>query len=120
MFFFLKQKKAYERRISDWSSDVCSSDLQRTLGRAVHGHVVPRPVPRSDRGRSHIALRLAHRRPDRGRASGVAVSGGAAFGHFADEAAYPPDPQPDRATPYRIARWLRWHRAPPQAAADAR
>src|SRR3546814_18790447 len=26
-FFFLKQKTAYERRISDWSSDVCSSDL---------------------------------------------------------------------------------------------
>src|SRR3546814_20777375 len=27
MFFFLKQKTAYEMRISDWSSDVCSSDL---------------------------------------------------------------------------------------------
>src|SRR3546814_4019109 len=27
MFFFCKQKTAYERRISDWSSDVCSSDL---------------------------------------------------------------------------------------------
>src|SRR3546814_3639350 len=26
-FFFVKQKTAYERRISDWSSDVCSSDL---------------------------------------------------------------------------------------------
>src|SRR3546814_5485367 len=26
-FFFLKQKTAYELRISDWSSDVCSSDL---------------------------------------------------------------------------------------------
>src|SRR3546814_3970635 len=26
--FFFKQKTAYERRISDWSSDVCSSDLQ--------------------------------------------------------------------------------------------
>src|SRR3546814_8694345 len=25
--FFFKQKKAYEMRISDWSSDVCSSDL---------------------------------------------------------------------------------------------
>src|SRR3546814_9622266 len=25
--FFFKQKTAYERRISDWSSDVCSSDL---------------------------------------------------------------------------------------------
>src|SRR3546814_2696850 len=28
MFFFFKQKTAYYLRISDWSSDVCSSDLQ--------------------------------------------------------------------------------------------
>src|SRR3546814_3808232 len=28
VFFFFKQKTAYEMRISDWSSDVCSSDLQ--------------------------------------------------------------------------------------------
>src|SRR3546814_19027692 len=28
LFFFFKQKTAYEVRISDWSSDVCSSDLQ--------------------------------------------------------------------------------------------
>src|SRR3546814_828255 len=27
LFFFFKQKTAYETRISDWSSDVCSSDL---------------------------------------------------------------------------------------------
>src|SRR3546814_1628792 len=33
-FFFFKQKTAYEMRISDWSSDVCSSDLAtRTLSR---------------------------------------------------------------------------------------
>src|SRR3546814_13673276 len=30
-FFFFKQKTAYEMRISDWSSDVCSSDLKATL-----------------------------------------------------------------------------------------
>src|SRR3546814_2687692 len=29
MVFFFKQKTAYEWRISDWSSDVCSSDLRR-------------------------------------------------------------------------------------------
>src|SRR3546814_4347164 len=29
-FFFFKQKTAYEMRISDWSSDVCSSDLPWT------------------------------------------------------------------------------------------
>src|SRR3546814_13767400 len=28
VFFFVKQKAAYEMRISDWSSDVCSSDLK--------------------------------------------------------------------------------------------
>src|SRR3546814_9846116 len=30
-FFFFKQKTAYEMRISDWSSDVCSSDLTQIL-----------------------------------------------------------------------------------------
>src|SRR3546814_1377275 len=29
VFFFFKQKTAYELRISDWSSDVCSSDLKQ-------------------------------------------------------------------------------------------
>src|SRR3546814_7097370 len=37
MFFFFKQKTAYEMRISDWSSDVCSSDLLAV--RAVDGVV---------------------------------------------------------------------------------
>src|SRR3546814_3702762 len=31
LFFFFKQKTAYEMRISDWSSDVCSSDLVAVL-----------------------------------------------------------------------------------------
>src|SRR3546814_2672609 len=31
VFFFFKQKTAYEMRISDWSSDVCSSDLCDSL-----------------------------------------------------------------------------------------
>src|SRR3546814_4919908 len=35
-FFFFKQKTAYEMRISDWSSDVCSSDL---IGLALAGWV---------------------------------------------------------------------------------
>src|SRR3546814_9906121 len=38
-FFFFKQKTAYEMRISDWSSDVCSSDLDDLQGLA---HVVVR------------------------------------------------------------------------------
>src|SRR3546814_1527985 len=40
-FFFFKQKTAYELRISDWSSDVCSSDLPRYLLSAV---LIGRPV----------------------------------------------------------------------------
>src|SRR3546814_16605535 len=32
VFFFFKQKTAYEMRISDWSSDVCSSDLRLQAG----------------------------------------------------------------------------------------
>src|SRR3546814_16097928 len=35
MFFFFKQKTAYELRISDWSSDVCSSDLAALSKRGV-------------------------------------------------------------------------------------
>src|SRR3546814_4430992 len=31
-FFFFKRKTAYEMRISDWSSDVCSSDLLQRFG----------------------------------------------------------------------------------------
>src|SRR3546814_9614800 len=34
-FFFFKQKTAYEMRISDWSSDVCSSDLIETGGAGI-------------------------------------------------------------------------------------
>src|SRR3546814_7803252 len=34
-FVFFKPKTAYEMRISDWSSDVCSSDLARGLGKQI-------------------------------------------------------------------------------------
>src|SRR3546814_5161055 len=34
-FFFFKQKTAYEMRISDWSSDVCSSDLDLVAHRGL-------------------------------------------------------------------------------------
>src|SRR3546814_10821498 len=37
VFFFFKQETAYELRISDWSSDVCSSDLRRMAGDAGRG-----------------------------------------------------------------------------------
>src|SRR3546814_8002366 len=55
-FFFFKQKTAYEMRISDWSSDVCSSDLSAARVRSAdpdvparqpraEGHVPGRPEP---------------------------------------------------------------------------
>src|SRR3546814_5347857 len=36
VFFFFKQKTAYEMRTSDWSSDVCSSDLTAITLNAMH------------------------------------------------------------------------------------
>src|SRR3546814_1056736 len=48
--FFFKQKTAYEMRISDWSSDVCSSDLLRYQvgelddGKAEYSVLVPRRI----------------------------------------------------------------------------
>src|SRR3546814_9995931 len=40
-FFFFKQKTAYEMRISDWSSDVCSSDLRVVVGHALRNSLIP-------------------------------------------------------------------------------
>src|SRR3546814_6711903 len=41
-FFFFKQKTAYEMRISDWSSDVCSSDLLARLDIDANGDLAAR------------------------------------------------------------------------------
>src|SRR3546814_2456396 len=41
-FFFFKQKTAYDMRISDWSSDVCSSDLVPWAMVFPHGGDLPR------------------------------------------------------------------------------
>src|SRR3546814_7149706 len=61
-FFFFKQKTAYEMRISDWSSDVCSSDLE--AGDRGRGHAVPRGRDEERRrgGTSHARLRSEERR----------------------------------------------------------
>ena len=37
VFFFFKQKTAYEIKECDWSSDVCSSDLPLNLNKSEHG-----------------------------------------------------------------------------------
>src|SRR3546814_9320930 len=42
-FFFFKQKTAYEMRISDWSSDVCSSDLKLMLADVQSSYGLARP-----------------------------------------------------------------------------
>src|SRR3546814_2106309 len=44
LFFFFKQKTAYEMRISDWSSDVCSSDLERADHNAFDTEPATRPL----------------------------------------------------------------------------
>src|SRR3546814_8131294 len=49
-FFFFKQKTAYEMRISDWSSDVCSSDLMRPGCRPAFGLDVVEGVSPIDAG----------------------------------------------------------------------
>src|SRR3546814_15989124 len=64
LFFFFKQKTAYEMRISDWSSDVCSSDLTTHPGRRMVGDVVGRPgcvVPWRARHFQHAAEQAAGR-----------------------------------------------------------
>src|SRR3546814_5068737 len=58
MFFFFKQKTAYEMRISDWSSDVCSSDLRTRRGFEKDGQ------PR------HQPIRIHHRKDPAGGAAG--------------------------------------------------
>src|SRR3546814_7103098 len=57
-FFFFKQKTAYEMRISDWSSDVCSSDLAGLAGFrcefvAIHSHVGKGPERRCQNRLDH-------------------------------------------------------------------
>src|SRR3546814_8938257 len=55
LFFFFKQKTAYEMRISDWSSDVCSSDL---IGQKTIDLVLDVGGLGIDRGAEAIFLRL--------------------------------------------------------------
>src|SRR3546814_33783 len=98
-FFFFKQKTAYEMRISDWSSDVCSSDLEAAAERSSGSLRVtarlPRPINRRSyndqpvlifvllgaqilddllfRYTSHQGRTLILRPPWRGRPGGVSV-----------------------------------------------
>src|SRR3546814_5203258 len=79
IFFFFKQKTAYEMRISDWSSDVCSSDLIRPARnqarrRPRHGRLTaPDPRGRQGEGDGNVPDR-----PDDGRCRGRTVGAGGA------------------------------------------
>src|SRR3546814_5969508 len=59
-FFFFKQKTAYEMRISDWSSDVCSSDLSNLLAhhlKVLEGAgLIVRTRSEGDRRRSYVRM----------------------------------------------------------------
>src|SRR3546814_4751963 len=85
-FFFFKQKTAYEMRISDWSSDVCSSDLVDVLfnpGDVASARDTPhvlqrghrericadRPVAAKAAGAEGTGLAQLNDRPEIGRAS---------------------------------------------------
>src|SRR3546814_10838232 len=74
--FFLKQKTAYEMLISDWSSDVCSSDLvavivaeidrdlgrERAVGKAAAVDLAAHlPQPERARGQPHLAVEILGR-----------------------------------------------------------
>src|SRR3546814_17649540 len=75
--FFFKQKTAYEMRISDWSSDVCSSDLEVTgtvpdfainptaLREAVGQHPdLNAAIARTRQAEADVAAARATKRPD--------------------------------------------------------
>src|SRR3546814_2671424 len=64
-FFFFKQKTAYEMRISDWSSDVCASDLLKELHRLLVEEW-PCPVRDTQAGRSILLLGRCRRSGARG------------------------------------------------------
>src|SRR3546814_10115809 len=92
MFFFFKQKTAYEVRISDWSSDVCSSDLRKPRA---PGRVQP-PKPRHRRADSPRSAGSPRRRGPASRRRG---GRGSAAGRRA-----PPAPRRSAAHPIEFAR----------------
>src|SRR3546814_10692491 len=57
-FFFFKQKTAYEMRISDWSSDVCSSDLISASMQAIIAASIPSDkFSKKDEGNDKAGIR---------------------------------------------------------------
>src|SRR3546814_1517901 len=85
-FFFFKQKTAYEMRISDWSSDVCSSDLEEAEI-DVHRLIACRIRPAGDMAEQRAECGFGR---GRGRGQGTAgkFGGGEARGDKADRGAF--------------------------------
>src|SRR3546814_15665829 len=87
--FFFKQKTAYEMRISDWSSDVCSSDLQVAQAGEGAGGDVRRQGSGEDEGGGEAAHEIAECR----RAGDVAAKATVGLGQRAlDDGDALPDP----------------------------
>src|SRR3546814_6819297 len=92
LFFFFKQKTAYEMRISDWSSDVCSSDLpaagldrfgSREFRREFVGGI-GREIDRDERIERHAEVDAARRAVDeRGFGDHLAARGAHRLHRFA-------------------------------------
>src|SRR3546814_5125196 len=60
LFFFFKQKTAYEMRISDWSSDVCSSDLVNSIRCWKPGAAAAAEVMQPERADAQLPNDRAH------------------------------------------------------------
>src|SRR3546814_13475606 len=75
LFFFFKQKTAYEMRISDWSSDVCSSDLphraEADIGREIDAVIARRLAEPFEFALARLQLRQAEDMRDIGVAAPV-------------------------------------------------
>src|SRR3546814_12192733 len=68
-FFFFKQKTAYDMRISDWSSDVCSSDLRGDRDQTGRDQRLQLPLP----GGVSVAAQIDGERQRNGGADGMRV-----------------------------------------------
>src|SRR3546814_12754243 len=97
-FFFFKQKTAYEMRISDWSSDVCSSDLRKRQAEGLGDlereggadHRGTRPQSRHRRVyQAELTPRLSPQRR-------LAQHQGADAGETTEADPAEPDPQPEK------------------------
>src|SRR3546814_15000260 len=77
LFFFFKQKTAYEMRISDWSSDVCSSDLLAVEHRATEALI-------ASSGLRHALLRNGWYTENYTMSAGAEIEHGAVIGSAGD------------------------------------